>query len=289
MATSTKPYQARASELKPGWHVLDAEGKTLGRLSSEIAVLLQGKHKSTYVPYLNTGDYVVVINAGKIHVTGNKLKQKVYYRYSGYHGGLKEETLAQVLQKSPTRAIKHAVKGMLPKNTLGRKMLSRLKLNAGNTHPHEAQVRGSQKAQQAEDATPAASPASSPEETSSPASPRGRSQRTQTKGATSTAKPTRAGRSTQAKGATSTAKPTRAGQSTQAKGATSTAKPTRAGQSTQAKGATSTAKPARAGQSTQAKGATSTAKPTRARRSTQARGTPSTTSRRRATRRTEES
>lgn len=140
MATSTKPYQTRASELKPDWHVIDAEGRTLGRLCTEIAVLLMGKHKPIYVPYLNTGDFVIVVNAEKIHVTGNKLEQKVYYRHSGYHGGLKEETLAKVLAKTPTRVIKKAVKGMLPKNSLGRHMLSRLKVYAGGEHPHEAQV-----------------------------------------------------------------------------------------------------------------------------------------------------
>ena len=150
MATSTRPYRTRASDLKPDWHVIDADGRILGRLSTEIAVLLQGKHKPIYVPYLNTGDFVVVINAGKVHVTGKKLDQKVYYRHSGYHGGLKEQTLGEVLQKSPTRVIKHAVKGMLPKNAMGRRMLSRLKLYAGDAHPHEAQVRASQKAKAAQ-------------------------------------------------------------------------------------------------------------------------------------------
>ena len=149
MATSTKPYRTRASDLQSAWHVIDAAGETLGRLSSRIAVLLMGKHKPIYVPNLNTGDYVVVINAEKIHVTGNKLKQKMYYRHSGYHGGLKEQTLESLLSKTPTRAIRHAVKGMLPKNTIGRRMLSRLKLYAGGTHPHEAQVKGSPQAQEA--------------------------------------------------------------------------------------------------------------------------------------------
>jgi len=144
----TKPYQTRASDLNPAWHVMDAEGKTLGRLSSEIATLLQGKHKPIYVPYLNTGDYVVVINAGKVRVTGRKLYQKMYYRHSGYPGGLKEETLARLLARAPTRALRHAVKGMLPKNIVGRRMLSRLKLYAGDSHPHEAQVRGAEKAEE---------------------------------------------------------------------------------------------------------------------------------------------
>ena len=146
MATSTKPYITRASELKPAWHVMDAEGKTLGRFSSEIAVLLQGKHKPIWVPHLNTGDYVIVLNAEKIRVTGRKLQQKKYYRHSGYPGGLKEQTLEKVLQKKPTRVITHAVKGMLPKNAMGRKMLSRLKVYAGSEHPHDAQMKGHENA-----------------------------------------------------------------------------------------------------------------------------------------------
>ena len=119
---------------------MDVEGKTLGRISSEIATLLTGKHKPIYVPHLLTGDYVVVTNAEKIRVTGNKLEQNVYYRHSGYHGGLKERTLAQMLDKTPDRVIRQAVKGMLPKNKLGRKMLSRLKVYAGPDHPHQAQI-----------------------------------------------------------------------------------------------------------------------------------------------------
>ena len=140
MATYTRPHRTRASDLEPEWHVLDAEGKTLGRLSTEVAVLLQGKHRPTYVPFLNTGDFVVVVNAEKIRVTGNKLAQKIYYRHSGYHGGLKEETLGDLLERAPTRALKRAVKGMLPKNTVGRRMLSRLKLYTGDSHPHAAQI-----------------------------------------------------------------------------------------------------------------------------------------------------
>ena len=141
MATSGKTHTTRAADLNPEWHVIDAKDKTLGRLSSEIATLLQGKHKPIYVPHLNTGDYVVVINAEKVRVTGRKLEQKMYYRHSGYHGGLKERTLSQVLEKSPTRVIQQSVKGMLPKSALGRRMLGRLKLYAGEQHPHEAQVR----------------------------------------------------------------------------------------------------------------------------------------------------
>ena len=128
MAIRQKMYQPKNSELKPEWQVVDAEGKTLGRLSSEIATILQGKHRPGYVSYLNTGDYVVVINAEKIRVTGNKLEQKKYYRHSGYHGGLKETTLQELLSTYPERVIQQSVKGMLPKNTPGKRMLSRLKV-----------------------------------------------------------------------------------------------------------------------------------------------------------------
>ena len=131
--------QPNISELKPDWHVIDAEGKTLGRISSEIAILLQGKHKPGYVPYLNTGDYVVVVNAEKIHVTGKKIEQKKYYRHSGYHGGLTERTLQQMLDKHPDRVIKQAVKGMLPKNKLGRALYKNLHAFEGPEHSHEAQ------------------------------------------------------------------------------------------------------------------------------------------------------
>jgi|AP82_1055514.scaffolds.fasta_scaffold78436_2 large subunit ribosomal protein L13 len=134
-------------KIPPEWHVLDAEGKTLGRLSSEIAVLLMGKHRPEYVPYLMSGDYVIVTNADKIRVTGDKLNQKRYYRYSGYHGGLKEKTLAVLLKTKPTEAIKHAVKGMLPKNKLGKRMIMRLKLYASDEHPHEAQLSAGAKAE----------------------------------------------------------------------------------------------------------------------------------------------
>ena len=143
MATANKPYQTKTAELKPEWHVVDAAEKTLGRLSSEIAVLLQGKHKPIYVPHLNTGDYVIVLNADKIRVTGNKMEQKMYYRHSGYHGGLTERTLAEMLDKTPTRVITQAVKGMLPKNALGRHMLARMKVYAGPDHPHQAQLASS--------------------------------------------------------------------------------------------------------------------------------------------------
>ncbi len=140
MAATRRRTRSRPSEAEATWHVVDAEGKTLGRVSSEIAVLLQGKHKTSYVPYINTGDFVVVVNAEKVRVTGNKLEDKKYYRHSGYHGGLTERKLSDVLATDPTRALKQAVKGMLPKNSVGRRMLSRLKLYAGDSHPHAAQI-----------------------------------------------------------------------------------------------------------------------------------------------------
>ncbi len=140
MTTSSKPYETKASDLNPNWHIIDAEGQTLGRLATQIAMILNGKNNPLYVPHLLTGDYVIVLNADKIRVTGNKMRQKIYYRHSGYHGGLTERTMEQVMDKHPDRVIKQAVKGMLPKNSLGRKMLKRLKIYTGTSHPHEAQV-----------------------------------------------------------------------------------------------------------------------------------------------------
>ena len=140
MAIRQRMQQPTASTLVPEWNVIDADGETLGRVSSRIAGLLQGKHKPNYVPYLNTGDYVIVINASKIQVTGNKLSQKKYYRHSGYHGGLKETNLERMIATNPEKVIKQAVKGMLPKNIPGRKMLSRLKVYADESHPHKAQI-----------------------------------------------------------------------------------------------------------------------------------------------------
>ena len=143
MTTRTRPYNVKQSDLRPEWHVVDAKGKTLGRVSTEIATLLQGKHKPTYAPHLAGGDFVIVLNAGRFRVSGKKLTDKMYYRHSGYHGGLTEQTLEELLEKHPTRALKRAVKGMLPKNTRGKHMLSRLKLYEGDEHPHQAQVSAS--------------------------------------------------------------------------------------------------------------------------------------------------
>lgn len=135
-----KTYSTKPSDISHQWHVIDASNKTLGKLSSQIAKLLMGKHKPIYCPHLDTGDYVVVINASKVRVTGKKAKEKIYYRHSGYPGGLKTITFENMLQTHPTRVIEHAVKGMLPHNRLGRAMFKKLKVYAGDSHPHQAQV-----------------------------------------------------------------------------------------------------------------------------------------------------
>jgi large subunit ribosomal protein L13 len=134
-----KTYVTRNKDVQREWYVVDAAGQTLGRLAARVARILHGKHKPTYSPSVDTGDFVIVVNAEKIHVTGRKLDQKIYYRYSGYPGGLKEITLRNLLQKHPARVIEHAVRGMLPKNRLGRQMFKKLKVYAGPDHPHAAQ------------------------------------------------------------------------------------------------------------------------------------------------------
>ena len=134
-----KTVSAKSQEVERKWYVVDAEGETLGRLATRIATVLRGKHKPSFTPHVDTGDYVIVINAEKIHVTGNRLDEKMYYRHSGYPGGLRQETLRQVLQKKPERAITEAVRGMLPHNNLGRTMFKKLKVYTGSDHPHEAQ------------------------------------------------------------------------------------------------------------------------------------------------------
>ena len=135
-----KTYSARAADLKPQWYVIDAEGQVLGRLASEIAQILRGKHKPMFTPHLQSGDFVIVINADKIAVTGKRLDQKVYYRHSQYPGGLKQTTLRQTLEgKHPERALEHAVRGMVMHNRLGADIMHHLKIYAGPTHPHKAQ------------------------------------------------------------------------------------------------------------------------------------------------------
>lgn len=135
-----KTYTVKPEDIKRKWHVVDAEGRTLGRLASRIAVILKGKHKPIYTPYADVGDYVIVVNADKVRVTGRKMLQKMYYRHSGYPGGLKSTNLRDLLQQHPTRALEYAIKGMLPKNRLGRKMFKKLKVYSGSEHPHQAQM-----------------------------------------------------------------------------------------------------------------------------------------------------
>lgn len=134
-----KTYVPKKTEIKKNWYLVDAEGKILGRLASKIAQVLSGKNKPIYTPYLDTGDFVVVINAKKVKVTGNKEKKKIYYHYSGYPGGMKEIVYEKLLEKKPTIIIHKAVRGMLPKSKLGRKMLKKLKIYAGTEHRHQAQ------------------------------------------------------------------------------------------------------------------------------------------------------
>jgi len=132
-------YSVKASEIDRKWYIIDAEGKPIGRVAVEAAKLLKGKHKPTYTTHLDTGDYVIIINCGKAILTGNKMEQKTYWRHSGYIGGTTELKAKDVLAKNPDRAFSHAVKGMLPKNSLGRKMIKKLKLYAGDSHEHQAQ------------------------------------------------------------------------------------------------------------------------------------------------------
>ena len=134
-----KSYMASPSTIERKWYVVDATGYTLGRLSTEVANVLRGKNKPTYTPHIDTGDYVIVINADKIKVTGKKLDQKIYYNHSDYVGGMKETTLKEMLAKKPEYVIDHAVKGMLPKGPLGRQMFTKLHVYAGAEHGHEAQ------------------------------------------------------------------------------------------------------------------------------------------------------
>ncbi len=132
-------YMANAGNVERKWYIVDAAGQTVGRLSSQIASVLRGKNKPTYTPHVDCGDHVIVINAEKVVFTGNKLDQKLYRRHSGYAGGLKETTARKMLDTHPERVVMHAVKGMLPKNSLGRQMLTKLRVYAGTEHNHDAQ------------------------------------------------------------------------------------------------------------------------------------------------------
>ena len=133
-------YSAKPGEIAREWYLVDAEGQTLGRLATQIADRLRGKGKAAYTPHVDTGDFVVVINAEKIAVTGKKLDEKMYYRHSGYPGGIKERSLRVQLERQPTEVLRKAVKGMLPKNRLARQQITKLKIYAGTAHPHEAQA-----------------------------------------------------------------------------------------------------------------------------------------------------
>jgi large subunit ribosomal protein L13 len=134
-----KTYVATPSDRQRDWFVVDAEGKNLGRLATRIADALRGKRKPEYTPHIDTGDFVIVVNAEKIAVTGNKLESKRYFRYSGYPGGMRSRTLAEMLERRPEEVIRKAVRGMLPRNRLGRAQLRKLKVYAGPEHPHQAQ------------------------------------------------------------------------------------------------------------------------------------------------------
>jgi large subunit ribosomal protein L13 len=136
---STKTYTVRESEIERRWYVVDVTDETLGRIASRIAHVLEGKHKPTYSPNLDSGDHVIVLNASKIAVTSNKRETKLYIRHSGYPGGFKEETLGHLLERRPEEVIRRAVKGMLPRNRLGVQQLRKLKIYAGTDHPHQAQ------------------------------------------------------------------------------------------------------------------------------------------------------
>jgi large subunit ribosomal protein L13 len=134
-----KTFSAKPAEVKRDWYVIDATNKTLGRLATEVARRLRGKHKPEYTPHVDTGDYIVVVNAEKVRVTGNKTKDKIYYQHSGYIGGMKSTSFEKMIEKSPERVIEIAVKGMLPKNPLGRAMYRKLKVYSGPNHSHAAQ------------------------------------------------------------------------------------------------------------------------------------------------------
>jgi large subunit ribosomal protein L13 len=134
-----RTYSPKPGDVQRQWHVIDATDVVLGRLASQAATLLRGKHKPMYAPHVDTGDFVVIVNADKVHLSGNKREQKRAYRHSGYPGGLRSVTYADLLERNPHKAVEKAVKGMLPKNSLGRQMLSKLKVYAGPEHPHQAQ------------------------------------------------------------------------------------------------------------------------------------------------------
>lgn len=135
----TRTYSAKGADIKRKWYIVDANGKTLGRLATQVAIVLRGKHKPIFTPHVDTGDHVIVVNAEKIHLTGDKVRQKTYYRHSGYPGGLKSETVKDLLERKPYVIVERAIIGMLPKTKLGKQMGRKLNVYAGPTHPHKAQ------------------------------------------------------------------------------------------------------------------------------------------------------
>jgi large subunit ribosomal protein L13 len=134
-----KTFQAKKEEVRHQWYLVDAEGKVLGRLAAELAKILRGKNKPIYTPHVDTGDFVIVVNAGKVTLTGKKMKDKIYYHHTGHPGGIREMSAEKLMAKKPTEIIRIAVKGMLPKTSLGRQMIQKLKIYTGPNHPHEAQ------------------------------------------------------------------------------------------------------------------------------------------------------
>jgi len=154
MSTTQKTYSPKASEVTHAWRLVDAEGQTLGRLATQIAGYLRGKHLAIFAEHMDLGDFVVVVNASGIRVNGNKAQQRIYYRHSTYPGGLKAVALGELLARHPERVIKHTVRGMLPHNALGRKMLRKLKIYSGPEHPHGAQFRAFEKSRRASQEQP---------------------------------------------------------------------------------------------------------------------------------------
>jgi large subunit ribosomal protein L13 len=148
MVSTQKTYSPKASEVTHAWRLVDANGQTLGRLASMVAGYLRGKHQPNFAEHMDMGDYVIVVNAGRIRVTGNKARDRRYYRHSTYPGGLKSVALGDMLERHPDRLLKNTVRGMLPRNALGRKMLRKLKVYGGPDHPHDAQLRASERRQQ---------------------------------------------------------------------------------------------------------------------------------------------
>ena len=168
MEMTQKTYTPRPRDIRRAWRVVDAEGTSLGRLASEVAGYLRGKHLPTFAEHMDAGDFVIVVNASRVRVTGNKLQAKMYYRHSTYPGGLKAVSLAEMLAKHPERVVRHAVRGMLPHTTLGRAQLAKLKVYGGPAHPHQAQLKATERASRRPVATPAPTPTPTPAESRVP-------------------------------------------------------------------------------------------------------------------------